>query len=412
MSEAIPTFLSNTFQIVSDPATNHIVSWNAAGNALVIHDEGLFINEILGTYFRHKNLASFIRQLNLYGFRKLSPNRLEFENADFKQNFPDGLRRIKRRSSAATAGGGNKKALKDLENQIHTLREQYHEIATRQKRILEALAPFFRGRGNMNRDSPFLLPNQQMLGNETIGNALPMATKRQRLLLADETSSLSSAAHHAHPTSGLGDYKLGSMNDLTNSSHLSDFASGYASDNPLTSALPLSSSNKLQMPSSSSVPLSTNCSTDILNSPIDTLNTPIDTFTTQGAALNSRLIPDQHSNPGSFDHNPFVLPSMDPPFNAFPRGSSSKPVTVTNFYVPPRQEASLPSIGTVDQEDWDVLNALKSQLASTPRNLDNFQFPGKFDNFRFGVSGSSSSSSPAPDFSKVSEMPPNIPDLN
>lgn len=95
--EQPPPFLGKTFDLVSDPASDHIVSWNEDGTSFVVwkHDE--FSRDLLPQYFKHNNFSSFVRQLNTYGFRKVESDRWEFHQHNFLRGRRDLLINIHRR---------------------------------------------------------------------------------------------------------------------------------------------------------------------------------------------------------------------------------------------------------------------------------------------------------------------------
>jgi heat shock transcription factor len=57
--------------LVSDPETDHIVSWNDDGSAFCIKQKMDFQNNVLKKFFKHSNITSFVRQLNIYDFHKV-----------------------------------------------------------------------------------------------------------------------------------------------------------------------------------------------------------------------------------------------------------------------------------------------------------------------------------------------------
>ncbi|KAK1805286.1 hypothetical protein P4O66_019626 [Electrophorus voltai] len=67
----VPAFLTKLWTLVEDPDTDPLICWSPNGNSFHVFDQGRFSKEVLPKYFKHNNMASFIRQLNMYGFRKV-----------------------------------------------------------------------------------------------------------------------------------------------------------------------------------------------------------------------------------------------------------------------------------------------------------------------------------------------------
>lgn len=76
-----------------------MIGWTSTGDSFNIRQVGRFTEEVLPRYFKHRNFSSFIRQLNMYGFRKT--RHPEGDNVYMHDHFQRGhkhlLRHITRR---------------------------------------------------------------------------------------------------------------------------------------------------------------------------------------------------------------------------------------------------------------------------------------------------------------------------
>lgn len=64
-------FLVTLHGLLDDPESQQIICWSEDGLQVVINDLARLFSEVLPVYFEQKNPHSFVRQLNMYDFKKL-----------------------------------------------------------------------------------------------------------------------------------------------------------------------------------------------------------------------------------------------------------------------------------------------------------------------------------------------------
>ncbi|KAF1978528.1 hypothetical protein BU23DRAFT_226923 [Bimuria novae-zelandiae CBS 107.79] len=102
-------FIHKLYNMLEDQSIQHLISWSSTNESFVMSPSSDF-SKVLSSYFKHTNISSFVRQLNMYGFHKVSdvfhtgsPDSPLWEfkhgNGNFKRGDLVGLREIKRRAS-------------------------------------------------------------------------------------------------------------------------------------------------------------------------------------------------------------------------------------------------------------------------------------------------------------------------
>ena len=158
----LPAFLNKLYGMVTAPETDPWVHWAEDGMSFIIPNNTALEERVLGHHFKHNNFASFVRQLNMYGFHKVPhlnhgilhndgrPEVWEFHNPNFHRDDPARMKFIVRKKGEAEKARSAAKhcqsspapnpqpSLSDL-NDIAILRAELQSVAARQNIIRDEL---------------------------------------------------------------------------------------------------------------------------------------------------------------------------------------------------------------------------------------------------------------------------------
>ncbi|XP_034760132.1 heat shock factor protein 4 [Acipenser ruthenus] len=215
----VPAFLTKLWTLVEDPETNHLICWSATGTSFHVFDQGRFAKEVLPKYFKHNNMASFVRQLNMYGFRKVvnieqsglvKPERddTEFQHLYFLQSHEHLLEHIKRKVSLVKSEETKvrQEDLSKLLYEVQVLRSQQENMEcqmqdmTHQNEVLWREVVSLRQNHTqqqkvMNKLIQFLFSQMQSNSHSSVG------IKRKLPLMLDDGNAAPPASKFNHPLS-------------------------------------------------------------------------------------------------------------------------------------------------------------------------------------------------------------------
>ncbi|KAI0402372.1 hypothetical protein F4802DRAFT_373670 [Xylaria palmicola] len=119
----IPPFVQKLNSFLEDGKNTDLIRWSDKGDSFIVLDEDEFAKTLIPELFKHNNYASFVRQLNMYGFHKkvgLSDNSMkaserknkspsEYYNPYFRRGHPNLLWLINKPKSGNTKKGAKKR---------------------------------------------------------------------------------------------------------------------------------------------------------------------------------------------------------------------------------------------------------------------------------------------------------------
>lgn len=105
-SKPLSPFISKLRFLLNTSKHHDAIHWSTDGRSIVITDIDTFKQSVLdseGDMFKTRNFTSFVRQLNLYGFRKIPTNgktdpmtNMRFEHVHFRRERPDLMQLVHR----------------------------------------------------------------------------------------------------------------------------------------------------------------------------------------------------------------------------------------------------------------------------------------------------------------------------
>lgn len=109
-----------TISFLDESRNTDLIRWSQSGDSFIVVDEDEFAKTLIPELFKHNNYASFVRQLNMYGFHKkvgLSDNSMraserknkspsEYWNPYFKRGRPNLLWLVQKPKNPHSKGGG------------------------------------------------------------------------------------------------------------------------------------------------------------------------------------------------------------------------------------------------------------------------------------------------------------------
>jgi len=116
--DSIPSFIRKTYEILEEGKHADVIHWSEDGTAIIINNPTEFAQRVLPAYFKHNNLTSFIRQLNMYDFHK--KRSLNMDHVYYHELFQRGkrhlLKEIRRKNSETATVTVGDKTLSPFEN--------------------------------------------------------------------------------------------------------------------------------------------------------------------------------------------------------------------------------------------------------------------------------------------------------
>ncbi|EFA03527.1 heat shock factor protein [Tribolium castaneum] len=130
-ANTVSPFVLKLWKMISHQEAANVIVWSDSGDSFIIKNQALLITKLLPLYFKHNNMGSFIRQLNMYDFHKICverSNEMEYKHQYFQRDKPDLLKNIKRKTPLNKTCSRGSCELVNLSSEITAIRKQQDEI--------------------------------------------------------------------------------------------------------------------------------------------------------------------------------------------------------------------------------------------------------------------------------------------
>ncbi|KAG8783972.1 stress-responsive transcription factor hsf1 [Serendipita sp. 401] len=194
----IPQFLNKLLAMVDDATTDKYIKWADDGSSFYVFNPEQFAKEVLSTYYKTDASASFVRQLNMYGFHKVPHVRQgalktdkqaqawHYRNDNFLRGRPDLLPFIARKGKPVGAANANANHSRNLALQPIKQADLEEEIRLLTAPIDTELDQSGAAGGEVAKGSPKNIDMTQIInGLATI--------KRHQTLISDNLKELQSS---------------------------------------------------------------------------------------------------------------------------------------------------------------------------------------------------------------------------
>jgi heat shock transcription factor 1 len=143
-NQEVSRFILKLWNLVEQPSYKSLITWSKDGKSFIVQDDHEFARQVLPRYFKHNNFNSFVRQLNLYGFRKMAKvdrgslatagtvDPIEFYHANFRRGHPELLHLMQRRTNVVKSSEEHSVKSDELNSvlkDIHVMRDRQDSIS-------------------------------------------------------------------------------------------------------------------------------------------------------------------------------------------------------------------------------------------------------------------------------------------